>query len=97
MLNASTKLSDTIIKCFDKHAPIKTKKMPVHPAPYMNSKLRKAIFQKRMQHNKFQKCRTSRNWENYRKARNLVTKIKKQSIQNYFLDRCTGGCKDKDF
>ena len=37
-----------------------------------------------MQHNKYQKCRTSRNWENFRKARNLVTHIKKQSIQNYF-------------
>jgi hypothetical protein len=30
-------------------------------------------------------------WEIYRKQRNLVNKIKKQSIRNYFIERCAGG------
>jgi hypothetical protein len=39
----------------------------------MNQTLRRGIYKKKMA-----------NWENYRKQRNLVTKIKKKSIRNYF-------------
>jgi hypothetical protein len=35
--------------------------------------------------------------EIYRKQRNLVNKIKKQSIRNYFIERCAGGPKSKHF
>jgi hypothetical protein len=37
------------------------------------------------------------NWEIYRKQKNLVNKIKKQSIRNYFIERCAGGPKSKHF
>ena len=47
--------------------------------------------------NKYNKCRTSANWELYRKQRNHVTKLKKASMRVYFYERCAGGPKSKDF
>ena len=67
------------------------------PVPYMNSKLRKAVYKKRQLHNVFKTQRSSKSWEQYRKQRNIVTKIKRKSIRNYFLERCVGGPKNKDF
>ena len=61
------------------------------PAPFMNQTLRREIYKKKMAYNKDQKCKSKANWENYRKQRNLVTKIKKKSIRNYFMERCVGG------
>jgi hypothetical protein len=46
---------------------------------------------RRMTHNKFLKDKSKKNWEAYRKQRNLVTKLKKQSIRTYFYERCVGG------
>ena len=50
-----------------------------------------------MLHNKYQKCRSTQNWELYRSQRNLVNKIKRKSINKYFIERCAGGPKSKDF
>jgi len=36
-------------------------------------------------------------WELYRQQRNLVTKIKRESVKKYFIQRCVGGPKSKDF
>ena len=47
--------------------------------------------------NKYKKCKTSLNWDNYRKQRNLVTKIKKHSMSIYFYECCAGGPKSRDF
>ena len=64
----------------------------------MNSSLRKAIHQKKkMLFNKFQKYQTNKNWEKYRQARNFVTKIRRKSVKTYFIEKCTGGYKSKDF
>jgi hypothetical protein len=37
------------------------------------------------------------NWDKYRTQRNLVKKIKRKSIREYFIERCVGGPKLKDF
>jgi len=50
-----------------------------------------------MLRNKFEKSKSDYNWEMFRKQRNLVTKLKRKSIQMYFLERCAGGQKSKDF
>ena len=64
----------------------------------MNKNLKRAIYKKRMSFNKYNRCKNKQNWEIYRKQRNLVNKIiKKQSIRNYFIERCTGGPKSKHF
>jgi hypothetical protein len=51
-----------------------------YPVPYMNQNLRNAIYKKKMYHNKFLKQKTDKNWETYRKQRNLVTKLRKTSF-----------------
>jgi hypothetical protein len=50
-----------------------------------------------MTHNEFLKDKSNKNWEAYRKQRNLVTKLKNQSIRTYFYERCVGGPKSTDF
>ncbi|KAL4227059.1 hypothetical protein ACF0H5_015033 [Mactra antiquata] len=82
---------------FNKHIPIKQKCIKQQQLPYMNSKLRKAIYHKKMTYHKFMKSKTSKTWENYRKSRNYVNKLKKQSMNKYFLDRCVGGSKQTNF
>ena len=81
----------------DEHAPRKQKYPKNDPPPFMNSDLRKAIYKKKMLHNKYHKFRNSTNWELYRKQRNYVTKLRKQSIKLYFFERCGGGPKSKVF
>ena len=89
--------SQTFIDVANKHAPLKQKKVLNKPAPFMNKLLKQAIFKKRMLLNKYNACKSSKNWENYRKQRNLATNIKRKSINKYFIDRCVGGCKSGNF
>ena len=65
--------------------------------PYMNKTLKQAVYKKRMLFNKYQNHNSSSNWEKFRQQRNLVTKLKRKSINQYFIERCVGGCKAKDF
>lgn len=85
------------ISVINKHAPMKKKKPVDKPVPFMNKNLKRAIYKKRMSFNKYNRCKNKQNWEIYRKQRNLVNKIKKQSIRNYFIERCAGGPKSKHF
>ena len=89
---------ETLIKeVLDEHAPIKERRSKSNKPAFMNSELRSAIYKKRMLRNKYFKCRSSQNWEKYRKRRNYVTKLKRQSLRVYFFERCHGGPKSKDF
>ena len=81
----------------DEHVPVKERRCRPNKPPFMNSDLRKAIYTKRMLRNKYIKCRSPRNWDNYRKQRNLVTKLKRQSLRCYFFERCHRGPRSKDF
>ena len=72
----------------DKHAPTRYGKRRKHHAPFMNSELRKARNVKAMLHRRYKKYRNKFNWENYRRQRNHVTKLIRQSISHYFLERC---------
>lgn len=51
----------------------------------MNSELQRAIYKKKMLHKKYIKYKGKQSWENYRKQRNFVTKLRKQSIKLYFF------------
>ena len=86
-----------LLDIIDEHAPIREKSVKAKLTPFMNSQLRKASFKKAMMFNKYKQCQTATNWELYRIQRNLVTKLKRQSIRNYFHERCAGGPKSKDF
>jgi hypothetical protein len=81
----------------DKHAPLKTRYPRKNPLPCMNSTLTKAIHRVHMLCSNYTKQRNGRTWKKYRKQRNLVNKLKKNSTKNYFLERCSGGAKSCDF
>ena len=88
-----TKLMDIV----DNHMPMKKRKTVHKPAPFMNQQLRKAIYKKQMLHNKYLHLKSKKNWETYRQQRNFVNKLRRQSVRNYFVERCTDGPKQKDF
>ena len=72
----------------DKHAPLKTRYIKNNQVPYMNDKLRKAINVKGMMYRKYLKNSNEQTLEAYRHQRNLVTRLKKQSIKQYFDIKC---------
>lgn len=86
-----------LISVIDKHAPMKEAYRRQNNLPYMNKNLKKEIYKKKMYYHKYLKCKTSKNWENYRKTRNNVSNLKRKSLNKYFEERCVGGCKSTDF
>jgi hypothetical protein len=71
-----------VSKVIDKHVPVKHCYPRKNPVPYMNRDLRKAIYNKQMLRNKYEKYHTDKTWGAYRKQRNLVTKLKKKICRN---------------
>ena len=92
-LTDMSKLYRTIL---NEHAPVKSKKIQPNQPIFMNNRLRKAVYKKTALRNKFRRFPNNANWEAYRKQRNLTTKIRKDSIKNYFFERCTSA-KDGGF
>ena len=86
--------SSLIRTIIDENAPIKSKIVKKKCVPYMNSKLRKAQFARNMSRNKFRRFGKS-HWEENRKMRNYVVKIRKMSLKNYFTKHCEK--QDKNF
>ena len=84
-------LSDVI----DKNAPVKKKIIKKPSVPYMNIRLRQAIHKKNMLYNAYRKGKLK--WGVYRKQRNLVTAINKQSKLAFFRERCDGGPQNQSF
>ena len=68
-----------IVSIFDKHAPVKQTCLREKQLPYMNRKLKKAIYDKKRLHTKDLKCKNGKTWENYRASRNLVNKLKNKN------------------
>ena len=89
--------TNTLSQVTDKYAPLKKKKCFSKPAPYMNKTLKQAVYNKRMLFNKFQNYTSASNWGKFRQQRNLVTKLKRESVNQYFIERYVGGCNDNTF
>jgi hypothetical protein len=85
--------NNNFLEIADKHPPFKERKIKPKQVPYMNKALRSAVYKQRMYNSKFQNVNSRKNLGAYRKQRNCVTKLKKQSINNYFIKRCTEGPK----
>jgi hypothetical protein len=81
----------------NEHAPKKVKILRKPPVPYMNSKLRKEMYKRNMLKNAYFKNKTAQAWENYRRQRNVVTSIRRDSIRKYFNDKCSGDSNGKEF
>ena len=75
--------SSLIRNVIDAHAPVKSKIITKQSVPYMNSKLRKAQYARNMARNKFQRFGKAY-WEENRRHRNNVAKIRKSSMRIYF-------------
>ena len=86
-----------LTEVINEHAPIKERKLKANKPAFMNGDLHQPIYKKHMLFNKYKKCKTPLNWDNYRKQRNRVTKVKRNSMRVYFYERCAGGPKSKDF
>ena len=78
----------------DHHVPVKSKTVSSQSVPYMNSVLRKPQYQRNMARNKFKKYGKSC-WDENKRLRNLVVKIRKYSMRKYFEERCSK--QDKNF
>ena len=82
----------------EEHAPLKTKTVHKKQAPFMNSKLRKAIFQRNMWRNKFYKQRNNKIFRiNYSTWQNKVSRLRKLSIKGYIESRCNNEVGSKNF
>ena len=57
----------------------------------MNSDLRKAVNHKKALRRKYLNHKSDKNWQKFTKQRNLVTKLKRQSIKLNFAERCGVG------
>ena len=87
-----------LLNLIDKHAPLKSKCIQGNQAPYMNSALRKAINQRNMWRNKHFSNRSDNELrQQYRKWRNKVVKLRKESIRNYIDKKCNHPVSSRDF
>lgn len=55
------------------------------------NKLKWAIFKKRQLYNSYISYKSQKNWEIFRKQRNYAVNIRRQSVNQYFIERCAGG------
>ena len=72
------------------HAPLKKKVIKRKQVPYMNGNLRRAINVKAMLKRKFDKYKSQDSWEKYKRQRNQVNRLKRESMLYYFKERCNG-------
>ena len=81
-------LTTNFTKILDKHAPIKHKIVRGNNADFMNRELQKAIMKRSRLKNKFNRHKSNENWEEFRKQRNLCTKIKRKAKISHFENLC---------
>ena len=70
------------------YAPVKRKLIKRESVPYMNSKLRKTIYQRNMIRNKYKKY-GKQYWDENRRMRNKVVALRKKSLATYFKKNCS--------
>ena len=81
----------------DEHAPLKKKTIRAQAPPYLHRTLRKAIMDKKRLRNRYARSRSTADWKNYKKQRNLTTTLRRKAIRTYLQERCDGGAKNKNF
>ena len=85
----TTWCTSSLIKyVIDHHTPVKSKTVSSQSVPFMNSVLRKTQYRRNMKRNKFKKNRKSC-WEENKRLKNVVIKIRKYSMRKYFEGRCS--------
>ena len=89
--------SNLISEVLNEHAPVKTQTVRANRPPYMNRSLRKSIMDKTRLRNRFKRTNLKTDWEKYRVQRNKTTRLRRESIRNYFQERCQEGPKNQHF
>ena len=90
-LNSQTNLSYSsfqavFLEIFNKIAPVKAKVLRFNSNAFMTKSLRKAIMLRSRLKNNFNKQRSDKNWDNYKKQRNFCVKLLRQIKEKYFSD-----------
>ncbi len=85
--------NELTMQVINEHAPLKTRTVKGRIVPYMNGELRRAINVKNMLKRKYDKVNNKTNWDKYRLQRNLVTKLRKKSINIYLQNKCNSQSK----
>ena len=75
---------DNFVNVLNKHAPKKTKILRGNHKPHVSKTLRLAIMKRSRLKNKANKTQLPSDKQNYKKQRNLVTKLNKQFKKEYF-------------
>ena len=83
-----------LLNIIDKNAPTKQRLIKCNQLPYMNDRLRKAINVKAMLRRKYQSFKSQQTWLEFKKQRNLVNKLKRTSIREYFEKNCVNNQKN---
>ena len=73
-------LTENFISVVEKHAPLKKKIIRGNQAPFVNRELRKAIYTRSRQRNKYCKNPTSENELRHKQQRNKCVSLRKKSI-----------------
>ena len=91
-------ITDTLIKVFERHAPLKKKFVGGNQAPFLKKELRKAIYNRSKLRNIFCKNPTKENEKKYKEnekkykiPRNKFVPVKRKSIKKYFKISKDGG------
>ena len=75
---------DTFLATLNEHAPMKKKKNRYNHQVFMSKTLRKAIMKRSKLRNTFSKKRSSENWQNYKRQRNICPNILKSTKKTFF-------------
>ena len=86
-----------LVEVLNEHAPIKSQTVRANKPAFMNRSLRKSIMDKTRLRNRFRRTHLKSDWEKYKAQRNKTTKIRRESIRNYFKERCQDGPRNKHF
>ena len=72
------------LQVLNAHAPVKKKMQRFHNNPFMTKQLRKAIMHRSRLKNVFNKSRTPKTWDSYKKQRNFFVNLLRKTKKEYF-------------
>ena len=81
-----SELPTNFSKILDKHAPIQHKIVRGNNAVFMNKELQQVIMKKSRLTNKVNRYKSNENWKEFRKQRNICTKIKRKANISHFTN-----------
>jgi hypothetical protein len=86
-----------VLEVLNEHAPLKSQTVRANRPAFMNRSLRKSIMDKSRLRNRFKRTRSKADWEKYRVQRNKTSHLRRESIKNYFQERCQEGPRNQHF